>query len=138
MKKLQNIKFNSIEEFLDYLPQNERIIVDILRDLVFDSLPNPIEKLSYNVPYYYLNSRVCFIWPASVSWGNVKMQGVVLGFCNGYLLHDELNWLEKGTRKQVYTKTFFGVEEIESELVKAYLFDAVEIDKKLKHKKVGH
>jgi uncharacterized protein YdhG (YjbR/CyaY superfamily) len=68
MNKFQNVKFKNVDEFLDYLPDNEREIVDFLRDIVFNSLPNPLEKLSYNVPFYHLNSRVCFIWPASVPW----------------------------------------------------------------------
>lgn len=69
MNKFQNVRFNNVEEFLDYLPDNEREIVDFLRNIVFNSLPNPTEKLSYNVPYYYLHSRVCFIWPAAIPWG---------------------------------------------------------------------
>jgi len=134
MNKFQNVKFNNVEDFLGYLPDNERRIVDVLRDLIFNNLPNPDEKLSYNVPYYYLNSRVCFIWPAAVPWGKVKRNGVMMGFCNGNLLHDELDWLEKGERKQVYTKTFQSIEEIETDIVKAYLFEAVEVDNRLKKK----
>lgn len=132
MSKYQKVKFSNVEVFLDYLPDNERKIVDFLREIIFNSLPNPIEKISYNVPYYYLNSRVCFIWPASVPWGKVKKNGVLFGFCNGNLLHDDLGWLEKGERKQVYTKIFHNIDEIETDIVKAYLFEAVEIDRKLK------
>jgi hypothetical protein len=132
MNKFQNVKFKNVDEFLDYLPDNEREIVDFLRDIVFNSLPNPLEKLSYNVPFYHLNSRVCFIWPASVPWGKVEKNGVMLGFCNGNLLHDDINWLEKGDRKQVHSKTFKSIDEIETDIVKAYLFEAVEIDHRLK------
>jgi hypothetical protein len=134
MNKFQNLKFNNVDEFLDYLPENERKLVEVLRNITLNSLPNPVEKLAYNVPYYYLNSRVCYIWPASVPWGNVKFKGVALGFCNGYLLHDDLNWLEKGSRKQVYTKTFQSINEIETDIVKTYLFEAAEVDEKLRSK----
>ena len=54
-------KFESIQEFLDFLPENERVIVDELREIVLESLGDVTEKLSYNVPYYYGNKRICFI-----------------------------------------------------------------------------
>jgi hypothetical protein len=64
--------------------------------------------------------------------GKVEKNGVMLGFCNGNLLHDDINWLEKGDRKQVHSKTFKSIDEIETDIVKAYLFEAVEIDHRLK------
>jgi hypothetical protein len=128
--KIQPVHFKSIGEFMDYLPKEEHKIVEALRTLVLDCLPNSREKLSYNVPYYFLNARVCFIWPASVPWGKVKMNGVVLGFCKGYMLNDACNYLEKGTRKQVYTKTFTHVQEIDTLLLKSYLYEALEVDKR--------
>jgi hypothetical protein len=132
MNKFQNLKFNSVDDLLEYLPENEREIVDILRQLIIDSIPNCVEKLAYNVPYYYRHSRICFIWPSSVPWGNVKLNGVQLGFCNGNLLNDNIEWLDKGNRKQVYTKTFQNINEIDLDLIKYYIFEAVEIDKKSK------
>ena len=106
MNKFQPIKFSSIEDFLDYLTPYELEIVLMLRDLIKTSIPNVKEKLSYNVPFYSLHKRICFIWPASVPWGKVEKNGVILGFSNGNLLPDPEGFLEKGTRKQVYTKTF--------------------------------
>jgi hypothetical protein len=132
---MQNKRFNSVEDFLEYLPDYERKIVDVLRAVVWDCIPDCIEKISYNVPYYYRHSRICFVWPSSIPWGNVKMNGVQLGFCNGYLLKDDLQYLEKGNRKQVYIKTFQDVKEIDVDLVRNYLYDAVEIDALIKKDK---
>ncbi len=128
MGKMQNVSFRSVEEFLDYLPDNERQIVDLLREVIQDCIPECREKLAYNVPYFYRHKRICFIWPASVPWGNVKQDGVLLGFCDGNLLHDEIGYLDKGNRKQVYTKTFFSPADIDIDLIKTYLFEAVELD----------
>ena len=128
MAKMQNVEFRNIGEFLDYLPDNEREVVDFLRQIIIESIPEYKEKLSYNVPYFSKYSRICFIWPASVPWGNVKMDGVQLGFCKGYLLQDDSNYLEKGNRKQVYSKTFFDIKEIDVDVLRAYLFDAVDVD----------
>jgi len=132
---MAHFKFDSVEDFLDYLPDYERKIVDILRTILLDSIPGCTEKLSYNVPYYYRHSRICFIWPSSIPWGNVKMNGVQLGFCNGYLLQDDINYLEKGKRKQVYIKTFQDIKEVDVDLVKTYIFDAVEVDEYIRKEK---
>ena len=130
--KLQKQDFHNIEEFLDYLPDDERIVVDFLRDLVLDSIPDVQERLTYNVPYYYRHSRICFIWPSSVPWGSVPQYGVQLGFCNGNLLSNEEYYLERGKRKKVFTKTFVDISEIDVDLIRAYLFEAVDVDDTLK------
>ena len=124
----QKVKFHSVEEFLNFLPENELQLVNHLRNLIFQCLPHPTEKLLYNVPFYLQKSRICFIWPSSVPWGNVEMDGVQLGFPNGYRMRDELDFLEKGNRKQVYTKTFFSLEEMDDHLIKTYLIEALRID----------
>ena len=135
MNPIQKLKFHSVDEFLEYLPHHERMIVDRLRTIILDCMTEGKEKLSYNVPYYFLHARVCFIWPASVPWGNVKKDGVLLGFCNGHVMRDELNYLEKGNRKQVYVKTFTDVSEIDTDLVRTYLFEALGVDKQLHQQK---
>ncbi|MCH8487328.1 MAG: DUF1801 domain-containing protein [Candidatus Cyclonatronum sp.] len=69
MNKFQHTKFKTVGAFLDYLPEKEREIVEALRNLITESLPECEEKLSYNVPFYYRNSRICYIWPASFALG---------------------------------------------------------------------
>lgn len=135
MNAIQKVKFHSVDEFLEYLPDHERKIVDCLRAIILDCLTEGKEKLAYNVPYYYQFSRVCFIWPASVPWGNVTANGVIVGFCNGHVMRDELNYLEKGNRKQVYVKTFTAVSEIDRNLVRTYLFEALDVDEQLHQQK---
>jgi len=132
MNMFQPMKFRSVEEFLDFLPEHELQVVEYLRQLVFDCIPGVREKLAYNVPFYYLNSRICFIWPAAVPWGKVEKSGVMLGFNKGYLLQDELNYLDRGSRKEVYTKTFSHIPLGEEDILKAFLFEAAELDRSLK------
>lgn len=132
MNQFQKIKFNTVDEFLAYLPENELVIVQKLRHIILSCFPNPIEKISYNVPFYFQNSRVCFVWPSAVPWGKVKMNGVQLGFSKGYLMRDELGYLEKGNRKQVYTKTFLSLQEIDPDLVKTYVLEAIRVDQEEK------
>lgn len=127
MNKIQPTAFRNVGEFLDVLPDEERSIALFLRDIVLSSLSPIEEKLAYNVPFYYGQSRICFIWPASVPWGG-NNKGVTLGFCRGYLLSDEINYLEKGNRKEVFSKTFVSLEEIDPDLLKSFLIEAKELD----------
>ncbi|MEM7036798.1 MAG: DUF1801 domain-containing protein [Bacteroidota bacterium] len=112
----------------EYLPENEREIVEALRQIVLECLPESREKLSYNVPYYFCNRRVAFIWPAAVPWGKMEMQGVQLGFCQGHLLDDPEKWLEKADRKVIRTKTFHHLRDLEPHRIREFLFQARLID----------
>lgn len=125
---MQNVSFNSVDELLDFLPADELKITEALRKIVFDCIPDAVEKLSFNVPFYKRRTMICFIWPGSVSWGSVTQKGVRFGFQNGNLLNDESNYLEKGNRKQVYWRDYHSINEIDADLLKSYIYEAVMID----------
>ena len=131
MNQFQKLNFSSIEDFLVFLPKSELRIVEELRHIVLPCFAHPIERLSYNVPFYYQNSRICFIWPSSIPWGKVPGNGVQLGFSKGFLMRDEIGYLEKGSRKQVYCKTFYSFEDIDHDLVKTYVLEAIRIDQEV-------
>jgi hypothetical protein len=128
--KYQDVHFRNVDEFLEYLPKNELVVVEALRQLIMDCIPHCKEKLSYNVPFYRKHSGICFIWPSAVPWGKMKYKGVRLGFNKGYLLNDEMNYLEKGDRKQVYSRDFTSIAEIEQDkdMLKYFLFEAAALD----------
>lgn len=127
---MQSVKFKSINEFLDFLPDDELEITEFLRQLIFECVTDVKEKLSFNVPYYMGKKGLFFIWPASVLWGKKKTySGVRFGFQQGNLLNDDLNFLDKGNRKLIYWRDFKSVADIDVDILKAYIFDALEIDK---------
>lgn len=129
---MQHVHFRTVDDFLDFLPIDEREITEYLRALVLDNLPGCHEKLSYNVPYYSIHTRICFIWPASVFWGNRKtFDGVRMGFTQGYLMKDPLGLLERGKRKQVFRMTCTRPDSIDSNVLSAYLDEARQIDQML-------
>lgn len=130
---MKNVKFNNIDEFLEFLPSDELQITQYLMELVESSILQHKRKLSFNVPFYSNKRTICFIWPASVLWGKQKTyEGVRFGFTKGYLMQDELNYLEQGDRKQVFWRDFKSIKEIDVDILKAYLFEAVEIDNTFK------
>lgn len=122
------IKFQSMVEFWEYLPTDERILVDALREIILKTLPATCkEKLTYNVPFYYGKRRICLIWPSSVPWGGFK-SGVLFGFCYGNRLIDADGYLTHGTNKQVYYKIFQSVKEINRTAVTRLLKEALKTD----------
>ncbi len=130
--RMQKVQFKNMEEMLAFLPDDERNITVLLDKIVLSCLPGATVKLSYNVPYYKVHKNICFIWPASVLWGNKKTyDGVRLGFTCGYLMQDEINWLDKGDRKQVYWKEFANVKQIDADLLRSNIFDAAAVDEQL-------
>ena len=132
--KFQSVNFKSIDEFLDYLPEDELKMTKLLRKLVLDCIPNCQEKLSYNVPFYKVHKTICFIWPSCIKWGHSQTnRGVRFGFQNGNLLSDDADYLDKGNRKQVYWKDFYSVKEIDVDLLKAFIFEAAIIDQDRKN-----
>lgn len=128
MSKMQKVRFLTVDEFLEFLPDHERNIVEILRQIVQECMPEAREKLSYNVPYYWLKKRVCYIWPSSVPWGKVQRHGVLLGFCRGQHIPDDIGYLNKGERKEVASKTFLREQDIDADLLRSYLYAAVLAD----------
>ncbi len=126
------IKIRSLVEFWEYLPGDERIIVDVLRQIVLENLPTYCkEKLTYNVPYYYGKRRICMIWPASIPWGGFS-KGVLFGFSQGNKLNDANCFLTHGTNKQVYYKIFHSINEIDANAIISLLKEAIELDNKFR------
>ena len=80
MNKIQKVDFKSIDDFMEFLPAEELSIVESLKSIITDTIPEVKEKLAYNVPFYYRHYRLCYIWPASIPWGGLKA-GFSLGFC---------------------------------------------------------
>lgn len=126
MKTIQQVKFRDVDDFLFFLPIDELAIVELLRQIITECLPNSTEKLSYNVPFFYGRSRICYVWPAAIPWGGIKA-GVAIGFCRGSEFKDESDYLER-RGKSIALKVFQQVGDIDIDLLKSYLFEASDID----------
>ncbi|NOU16253.1 MAG: hypothetical protein HOO91_01660 [Bacteroidales bacterium] len=128
MKFDSSIKIKSLYQLYEILPEDERIIVDVLRQIVKENLPsNCKEKISYNVPFFYGRRGICIIWPSTIPRGGVK-SGVLLGFWYGNRLIDIDNYLTHGTNKQIFYKIYNSVDEIDEEAIVKLLREAVKLD----------
>jgi len=122
------LKIRSILQLYELLPENERVILDILRQIVIENLPATFkEKISYNVPLFYGNKAICIIWPATIPRGGIR-EGVLLGFWHGNKLNDPDNYLTHGTNKQVFYKIFYDAADIDESTIVKLLKEAIVID----------
>jgi hypothetical protein len=129
------MKIKSLLELLSLLPENERIIVDVLRQIVLEELPPYCkEKISYNVPFFYGNKGICIIWPSYIPRGGIK-NGVLFGFWYGNKLKDPDNYLLHGTNKQIFYKIFHAPEEIDDVPIKKLLSEAITLDQTFRTRK---
>ena len=121
-------KIKSVLDLFAILPEEEWIMVDVLRQIIIETLPAYCkEKISYSVPFFYGNKSICIIWPATIPRGGIK-KGVLLGFWYGNKLVDADNYLTHGTNKQVFYKVFKSAEEIDEIAIVKLLKEAAKLD----------
>jgi hypothetical protein len=126
---MSSVKIKSLLQLYEILPEHERIIVDVLRQIIGDNLPSHCkEKISFNVPFFYGKKGICIVWPATIPRGGIK-KGVLLGFWYGNQLNDVNNYLTHGTNKQIFYKIYYSIEEIDEEEIALLLKEAVKLDK---------
>lgn len=125
-------KIKSLLELFDILPEEERLIVDVLRQIILENLPDHCkEKISYNVPFFYGNKGVCIIWPSTIPRGGIQ-EGVLLGFWQGNKLVDEDSYLTHGTNKKIFYKIYKSVDEIEEAAICKLLKEAIRVDQEVR------
>lgn len=118
-------------QLYDILPESERIIVDVLREITIGSLPKYCkEKISFNVPLFTGNRAILIIWPATIPRGGIK-SGVLLGYWYGNRLIDEDRYLTHGKNKQIFYKIYQDSEEIDEAAIVKLLDEAVLLDQSL-------
>ena len=123
------LKIKSILHLYEEIPENERIIADVLRQIIMDNLPSYCkEKISFNVPFFYGKKGICIVWPSAIPRGGIK-KGVLLGFWYGNRLNDVNGYLSRGTNKQIFYKIFHTVEDINEEEIVLLLQEAVKLDR---------
>lgn len=127
-----SMKIRNLVDLYTILPEDEKIIVDVLRQIITEALPEYCkEKISYNVPFFYGNKGICIIWPSTVPRGGIK-KGVLLGFWYGHKLNDHDCFLSHGTNKQIFYKIYQTVEEIDEKPIKKLLKEAIKLDSTFK------
>jgi len=127
----EKFKVKSIVHLYELLPESERLMVDVIRNIIIDVLPGRCkEKISFNVPYFYGNKGICIVWPASVKGGGIT-KGVLFGLWRGNELQDYSQYLTKGKNKKIFYKIFYSLEDIDESQIKSILIEAILLDSKI-------
>ncbi|MEO8588380.1 MAG: DUF1801 domain-containing protein [Flavobacteriales bacterium] len=123
------LRFSSVQQCLDFLPEEERVLTGRLREFIISEAPQLRERLSFNVPFYKLRRDVCFLWPASVLWGKHKTyEGVRFGFSYGVMLSDLSGYLQRGDRKQVLWRDLQHFTKTDERMLRQLLSQALQFD----------
>ena len=118
----------NILQLIESLPGEQRIMVDMLRQIIRETLPPYCrEKLSFGVPFFYGHRGICLVWPAAIPRGGIR-DGVLLGFWHGNKLADKDGFLLRGTNKQVYYRIFREAAGIDPRAIQNILSEAIELD----------
>lgn len=121
-----------VENLIDDLPGEEKLIATRLRNLILHAEPRISEKISYGVPYFSRNRRLFFIWPASQPGlkRNPHRQSpkITLGFCYGNLLSEHHTALARDSRKQVFTVDISKASDIEDHRLQEIIVEAIMVD----------
>lgn len=128
-----------IDQMIATLPRNEQVLVNRLRTLITECIPQALEKAYEGLcmPFYTRNRLICFILPPSVTLESKanppsqnlrRTRGVSLGFSQGNLMSNEDGVLSSEGRKQNYVMYFKKLDDIDEKQVRALLFEAAMID----------
>lgn len=127
-------RHQNFDSFLAAVTAPEHDICVYLRNLILDNFPEMKERFAYGAPYYHLNSRVCFLYPASLPYSGID-SGVSFGFNRGHLLSNEHGLLDMGKRKEVAYITLLQNADIQEQLFLEILHEAVLLDAEFARKK---
>jgi hypothetical protein len=120
-------KFKDFDTFFEALLPDEQAICSKMRALILKNFPEMREKFGYGVPYYHLNTRVCFLYPASLPYSGIE-KGVSFGLTKGHLLSNQQGLISMGTRKEVGYIHLNQLSDIQEDIFLEILHEAVLLD----------
>lgn len=96
----------TVQAFIGSQDHPIREIMTIMRSWILDLGMHSQEKITNHTPYFYFFGVLC-------SMNKRRDNGVELSFLKGNILEDENKILEANGRKQVRSKTFYSIAEVE-------------------------
>ncbi len=109
-----------ISDYLYKLTSEQAGIVQCLHDLIMET-PAIEVKRRWHLPFYYRKSWICY-------FNILKNGNVEWAFTRGNELSNEDQWLEARGRKQIYSVNFASVQDIDLQLARVTLQEALLLD----------
>jgi hypothetical protein len=79
-----------VDDYIESLPDEKRVIAELIREMLFENVPTIEERLSYKLPFYHYFGMFVFL-------NNTKV-GIDVVFCRGKDLVDEFPQLTVNKR----------------------------------------
>lgn len=95
----------AVDAFIDGLPDDKAVLVNRLRELLHELVPEIVEKLSFKIPFYHYHGMFCYINPTK--------NGIDLGLCRGKDLAPEFPQLQLKERAIVATVSIQATKDFE-------------------------
>ncbi|MEQ3661726.1 MAG: DUF1801 domain-containing protein [Flavobacterium sp.] len=107
------------EDYIINQPDKYRTILLHIISVVEQELPNSLLLLKWGIPYFYFNKKpFCYLAP------NHKKGFVDIGFAKGYQLKNYQCELIGENRNTVKSLRYFGLEEIDNEVLRGVITEA--------------
>lgn len=117
------VKFIYLEEYLDTISENQRVIVEDLDRIILNSSDKLKFKFSYSLPFYEYIKNVCYL--------NCKKSGEVdICFWNGKQL-SHIPELQFHGRVMIKSYTYQTPDDIDEELLLYTLQEAIQIQNEI-------
>jgi hypothetical protein len=110
----------TIQDFFYQYEGAQKQILSYLHQKFTEEL-NLIDKIRYDIPFYYGKSWICYLNPN-------KKGGVELAFVRGNELSNEQGLLDNKGRKQVYSLEFTKLSDIPKQALNEILQEAILLD----------
>lgn len=115
----------AVDNYIFGFDEPERISMEILREIIFETIPQIEESIKFNCPFYSYKGLLCYIY-----W-NKTYKKVALGFVKGFRLEDKHSVLNSDT-SQIKKLFFDDPESIDIKVIQYFLKQAVQINEKRK------
>lgn len=79
-----------VDDYIESLPDEKRVIAELIREMLFENVPTIEEKLSFKLPFYHYFGMFVFL--------NNTKAGIDVVFCRGKDLVDEFPQLTVNKR----------------------------------------
>ena len=115
------VRSPAVDNYLFDLPENHRLLAEVLREIIFSHVKGVDEQLKWGCPFYSKDGLLCYI--------NVdrQLRKVVLAFVEGFLLEDKYQAFARGT-KNIRKLPIGAIDAINEKQIVYYLRQAVRIN----------
>jgi hypothetical protein len=107
---------NAIDDFILGLPEEQRPMVDYLREFIRSYDDGITERIAYGLPFFYYTKPLCYL--------NILKTGVDVGFMDGNKITQRPEFIAE-KRKRVRSILFRWEEDIDLDVLKSVLDEAI-------------